>query len=80
MLADFACHYVIIGHRNGAPITLSRDELVANKFRAARAGLVPILCVWRDLDEREAGVTEEVVARQLTRSSRTVESTSSAKA
>ena len=40
--------------------------MVARKFAAARAaGLVPILCVGETLEEREQGVTEQVVARQL---------------
>jgi len=39
---------------------------VARKYTVARAaGLVPILCVGETLEEREAGVTEAVVARQL---------------
>ena len=66
MLADFACHYVIIGHSERRAYHAESDELVANKFSAARAaGVVPILCVGETLDEREAGVTEEVVGRQL---------------
>jgi triosephosphate isomerase len=32
---------------------------------AQSAGLVPILCVGELLDERESGITEQVVARQL---------------
>ena len=40
--------------------------LVAKKFLAAQAaGLTPILCVGETLAERESGVTEAVVARQL---------------
>jgi triosephosphate isomerase len=39
---------------------------VAQKHAAARrAGLVPILCVGETLEEREQGVTEQVLARQL---------------
>ena len=42
------------------------DELVARKTVAALAGgLRPIVCVGETLAEREAGVTEEVVGRQL---------------
>ena len=40
--------------------------LVAEKHAAARrAGLVPILCVGETLEERERGVTDQVLARQL---------------
>jgi len=43
-----------------------QDADTANKFAAARKhGLKPILCVGELLEEREQGVTEDVVARQL---------------
>jgi triosephosphate isomerase len=66
MLQEFACKYVIIGHSERRGIYHESDELVALKFDAAlKAGLKPILCVGETLQEREANVTEEVVARQL---------------
>ncbi len=66
MLNEFGCRYVIVGHSERRNIYGESDELVARKFAAARkAGLVPILCVGELLEEREAGTTEAVVARQL---------------
>ena len=66
MLNDFACKYVIVGHSERRSYHGESDELVAKKFAAARsAGLVPILCIGETLEEREAGITEAVVARQL---------------
>ena len=66
MLKDFGCHYVIIGHSERRAYHGETDEVVAQKFAAARAvGLVPILCVGETLEEREQGVTEQVVGRQL---------------
>jgi len=66
MLNDFACRYVIVGHSERRTYHGESDQLVARKFAAARAaGLVPILCIGETLEERESGVTEEVVARQL---------------
>ena len=66
MLADFSCKYVIVGHSERRGIYLETDEVVALKFEAAiKAGLKPILCVGETLTEREANITEEVVARQL---------------
>ena len=66
MLIDAGCHYVIVGHSERRSYYGENDALVAEKFSAARRhGLVPILCVGETLEEREAGDTEEVVARQL---------------
>lgn len=66
MLKDFGCKYVILGHSERRSLYGESDELVAEKYAAAQAaGLTPILCVGETLAEREAGITEAVVARQL---------------
>jgi triosephosphate isomerase (TIM) len=66
MIAEFGCRYVIVGHSERRQIYGETDEQVAAKFAAVRgAGMTPILCVGETLAEREAGRTEEVVARQL---------------
>lgn len=66
MLKDFGCQYVIIGHSERRSLYGETDAVVAHKYKWAHAaGLVPILCVGESLAERENGVTEQVVARQL---------------
>jgi len=66
MLKDLGCRYVILGHSERRQLYGERDAQVAAKFAAVRAaGLTPILCVGETLEEREAGRTEDVVARQL---------------
>ncbi len=66
MLLDFDCKYVIVGHSERRSYYGEDDDLVARKYALARAaGLKPILCVGETLEEREQGVTEEVVGRQL---------------
>ena len=66
MLLDFGCKYVIVGHSERRSLYGESDELVASKYLAAQAaGLTPILCVGESLAERESGVTEAVVGRQL---------------
>ncbi|WP_043108117.1 triose-phosphate isomerase [endosymbiont of unidentified scaly snail isolate Monju] len=66
MLAEFGCKYVIIGHSERRTYHGETDQVVAEKFVAARkAGLVPILCIGETLEERESGITEEVVGRQI---------------
>ncbi|HET8552749.1 MAG TPA: triose-phosphate isomerase [Gammaproteobacteria bacterium] len=66
MLRDLGCRYAIVGHSERRHRYGESDELVAQKFVAAReAGLTPILCIGETLGEREAGATENVVERQL---------------
>jgi len=66
MLNEFSCTYAIVGHSERRALYAEDDEFTARKFAAAReAGLTPILCVGESLEEREQGITEDVVARQL---------------
>jgi triosephosphate isomerase (TIM) len=59
MLAEFGCRYVIVGHSERRQLYGETDQQVAAKFAAVQAaGMTP-------LQEREAGRTEQVVARQL---------------
>ena len=66
MWNDFNCKYVIIGHSERRTYHNESDELVAEKFEVSRkAGLIPLFCIGETLEEREGGITEEVVARQV---------------
>lgn len=66
MLADFSCRYVIVGHSERRTLYQESDQIIADKFMKVCAhGLIPILCVGEQLPERESGVTEQVIARQL---------------
>ncbi|HJT51343.1 MAG TPA: triose-phosphate isomerase, partial [Nitrosospira sp.] len=66
MLTDFGCRYVIVGHSERRALYGEDSRTVALKFRAAQAaGLTPILCIGETLDQREASITEQVVAEQL---------------
>jgi triosephosphate isomerase len=66
MLADIGAQWALVGHSERRQYHAESDELVARKFAAARAGgLTPILCVGETLEQREAGQTEAVIARQL---------------
>jgi triosephosphate isomerase len=66
MLAECGCRYAIVGHSERRSLYLESDALVAARFAMAqKGGLTPILCVGETLAEREQGVTEQVVARQI---------------
>ena len=66
MLREFGATYSIVGHSERRTVFGDTDAVVAEKYAAARkAGLVPIFCVGESLAEREQGVTEPVLARQL---------------
>ena len=66
MLKDLGCRYAIVGHSERRQYHREADALVADKAKAALAcGITPIVCVGETLTEREAGLTDEVVKRQL---------------
>lgn len=66
MLKDFGVRYAIVGHSERRLYHGETDQVVSLKAKAALAhGITPIVCVGETLQEREAGLTENVVKRQL---------------
>jgi triosephosphate isomerase len=66
MLRDVGCEYVIIGHSERRQFYGETDALVRRKIGAAlEGGLTPIVCVGETLEERDAGMAEVVVKRQV---------------
>jgi len=67
MLVDFHCRYVIVGHSERRTLFGETDAVVAKKYGVVlAAGMTPILCIGETLHEREQGMMEHVVARQIT--------------
>lgn len=65
VLAEMGVEYVIIGHSERRQYFGETDQTVQARVRAALdAGLKVILCVGEVLEQREQGITEEVVALQ----------------
>jgi triosephosphate isomerase len=68
MLLAVGCTHVIIGHSERRQYFGETDDTVNLKLKAAlEAGLTPIVCVGEVLEEREAGLTEDVLRRQCLR-------------
>jgi triosephosphate isomerase (TIM) len=68
MLLAVGCTHVIIGHSERRQYFGETDDSVNLKLKATlEAGLIPIVCVGEVLEEREAGLTEDVLRRQCLR-------------
>jgi len=73
MLKDAGCRYVIVGHSERRHIFAETDEEVNKKLRAVlKHGMIPIMCIGEDVEERDAGMTFEVLEKQLTRDLRDI--------
>jgi triosephosphate isomerase (TIM) len=66
MARNAGANLALVGHSERRHVFGESDETTGKKVAAAaRAGLLPVLCVGEKLEEREAGQTENVVLRQL---------------
>ncbi len=73
-LKEYGVKYAIIGHSERRQYFGETDESVNKRTLAALAnGITPIVCVGETLEEREIGVTKEVLSRQLTEGLKGVE-------
>ena len=68
MLQAIGITHAIIGHSERRQYFGETDDTVNLRLKTAlEAGLTPIVCVGEVLQEREAGLTEDVLRRQCTR-------------
>lgn len=66
MLKEVGASFVLLGHSERRHLFLEEDGWINKKVHRALADqLLPILCVGETLQEREGGMTEEVLERQL---------------
>ena len=80
MLLAVGATHVIVGHSERRQYFGETDDTVNLKLKSAlEAGLVPIVCVGEVLEEREAGLTDDVLRRQCVRAFHKVSARKAAK-
>jgi triosephosphate isomerase (TIM) len=66
MLLEAGCRYALIGHSERRQIFRETDDNVAKKsLMALEGGLTPIVCIGESGEDRDAGLTQEVLQRQV---------------
>ncbi|MBR2967801.1 MAG: triose-phosphate isomerase [Clostridia bacterium] len=66
MLKEVGAEYVIIGHSERRAYFGETDETVNMRLKQAlKCGLKPIFCVGETLEQREGGLTEQVLKAQI---------------
>lgn len=66
MLADVNCNYCIIGHSECRIAFNENDEQIATKaLQLIKVGIIPIVCIGENKKEQAAGITQNVLIKQL---------------
>lgn len=66
MLFEAGCRSVLVGHSERRQLLFETDAIVAKKFLLAKQfGLSPVLCVGETLEQRQAGMTHQIVLQQI---------------
>ena len=69
MVADCGATLVIIGHSERRQNHGESNQIIAQKFaKVIGADLIPIVCVGESLTERDSGIAEQVIEKQLSES------------
>lgn len=66
MLSDLNVHYVVVGHSECRQYHGDNDYVVGAKAAAVLAqGMSPIICIGESLEQRERGLTMEIISYQV---------------
>lgn len=66
MISDTGCRKALVGHSERRHIFGEGEALIASKVRSCLSnGVIPVLCYGEILEERDKGLTLEIVKRQL---------------
>jgi len=66
MLKSVGCEYVILGHSERRTIFGESDQVINQKIKTAiKFGIKPIFCIGETLEEREKGITFNIIENQI---------------
>lgn len=66
MLTELGCSYVICGHSERRQIFGETDDMISKKVVCAvEAGLTPIFCLGETMQDRNSGILEIILKKQL---------------
>ena len=66
MLKELGIHFVLIGHSERRKYFGETDDTVNRKvMKALDKDILPVVCIGEDLQERESGITNQVLRRQV---------------
>ena len=77
MLKEFGVEYIIVGHSERRQLFNENDNMINKKIKAIlSAELKPILCIGETIEDRNFGLTENVLESQIKKGLKGVESLS----
>ena len=66
MVSSVGAKYTIVGHSERRDYFFEDDNLVYKKaLKAQESGLIPVICIGENLDQRESGLVEDVITEQM---------------
>jgi len=66
MLRDIGCEYVILGHSERRRYFGETNQIINKKMKSCLdAGLIPVLCIGETLEQRQEGLTFDILNEQL---------------
>jgi triosephosphate isomerase len=66
MLKKIGCEFIIVGHSERRSIFNEDNEMIARKAKAVYLNnMIPIICIGESKDQRENGVTNDILSQQI---------------